>query len=140
MPVVYAAPLINRSSGKRAMICPSCKQGSCARSQRKGFLDNFLSLAGFRPWRCMKCRRRFYARRVAWEFMGHAHCSRCGNLQLEQLAKHHVRNGRLRWIFKALGVAAYRCSQCRHNFFSLWPLYESRCPETRVASDYSAER
>lgn len=83
----------------------------------------------------MKCKRRFYARKVAWEFTRNAHCPRCGNLNLQQISPEWVEKGKLRWIFRVLGASAYRCDPCRLRFFSLRPLYEPRAHGAQTAAD-----
>lgn len=83
----------------------------------------------------MKCKRRFYARKVAWELIRNAHCPRCGNLDLQQISKEWVDKGKLRWIFRLWGAPAYRCDPCRLRFFSLRPPYEPRTEGAQTAAD-----
>lgn len=121
------------------MICPSCGYHDCVRSQRKGLLDGLATIATFRPWRCMKCKRRFYARRVAWDLMRHTNCPRCGNLELRHITNERVEKGGLRWLFRLLGVPAYRCDPCRMKFFSVRSLYRPHSEKTQATVDYSAD-
>jgi hypothetical protein len=67
--------------------------------------------------------------------MRHAHCPRCGNLELQHIAKEWVERGMLRWVFRLLDAPAYRCDPCRLRFFSLWPLHEARAQGTQTATD-----
>ncbi|MFZ0334801.1 MAG: hypothetical protein WAN10_03420 [Candidatus Acidiferrales bacterium] len=83
----------------------------------------------------MKCKRRFYARRVPWQFRRHAHCPRCGNLDLQHIAKDWVQEGALRWLFRLLDAPAYRCDPCRLRFFSLRRLYDARAHGTETVAD-----
>lgn len=40
-------------------LCPKCKTHSAERSHRKSVLDRLAYMAGFSPYRCLQCRRRF---------------------------------------------------------------------------------
>ena len=111
-----------RKEVDNGMICPSCGDESCLRSHRRGIGDWLVTVAALRPWRCMKCRRRFYGRAVALTFLRNAHCPQCGNMELQHIGKRWVKEGRLRWIFRALNAPAYRCDVCRYRFFSFRPI------------------
>ena len=100
------------------MICPRCKSDSCRRSRRKNVLDYALGLTGLRPWRCRICERRFHAWSVPPQFLIYAHCSHCGNLNLQRIDAEYVNKGWPR-LWRLLGAPAYRCQPCRHRFFSL---------------------
>jgi hypothetical protein len=78
----------------------------------------------------MKCKRRFYARKVAFAFMRNAHCPRCGNLELQRISREWVNSGWLRWPFWFIGVPAYRCDPCRLRFFSFRSPYQASAGET----------
>jgi hypothetical protein len=69
----------------------------------------------------MKCERRFFAAAVPPKFFFAAHCGRCGNFDLQRIAKQHV-SGWFAWIPRLAGVPAYRCDPCRNRFFSIRPL------------------
>jgi hypothetical protein len=103
------------------MICPQCRSADCFRSRRAGPVDLALSLIGLKPWRCLTCEFRFYASRVAVSFFGYAHCGRCGNFDLEHIARNRVQNGTLLFAKRFLGFPAYRCDPCREKFYSLRP-------------------
>jgi uncharacterized protein with PIN domain len=58
---------------------------------------------------------------VAVSFSGYAHCPRCGNFDLEHIARDRVQDGVLLFLQRFLGFPAYRCDPCRQKFFSLRP-------------------
>jgi len=103
------------------MICPQCRSADCFRSHRDGVSDFLATLFGLRPWRCHTCDERFYAWRVATVFAGYAHCPRCGNFDIDHIARERVGTGI--WIFvqRVIGLPAYRCDPCRQKFFSIRP-------------------
>lgn len=103
------------------MICPQCRSADCFRSHRSGVLDFMGTVIRLRPWRCHTCDLRFYAWRVALSFAGYAHCPRCGNFDLEHIARDRVGRGVGAQIERFLGFPAYRCDPCREKFFSLRP-------------------
>lgn len=44
-------------------VCPKCGSTHIRRSQRRGFVERWLSLLlGYFPFRCDTCERRFYLR------------------------------------------------------------------------------
>ena len=102
------------------MICPRCRSGRCRRSRRRNWKDYAISVTGLRPWRCRSCELRFLAWSVALPFVGSAHCRRCGNLDLQRVSRDHV-NGWHAGLFRLARVPAFRCSPCRHRFFSVLP-------------------
>lgn len=120
----------------KGMICPSCGWHDCARSERRGFRDRLATWIVLRPWRCMKCKRRFYARKVAWELTGHAHCPRCGNLELESVSRERAGKGKLAQVFYLMGFSAYRCDGCRVSFYSLRPPYRPRTRRGQTVVDW----
>jgi hypothetical protein len=103
------------------MICPRCRSADCFRSRRVGLADFLGSAIGWKPWRCLTCEFRFYALRVAIAFSGYAHCPRCGNFDLERVARDRVQEGALVFVQRSLRFPAYRCDPCRQKFFSLRP-------------------
>jgi len=103
------------------MICPRCRSVNCARSRRRGAFDFLGKLAGLRPWRCLTCDIRFHAGAVALSFERFAHCSRCGNFDLEVIPRDRVEMGAFVALKKFLGFPAYRCDPCRYRFFTLLP-------------------
>lgn len=115
--------MLSRAQRRNAldMICPQCRSADCYRSHRGGVVDFFGTLVGLRPWRCHTCDVRFYAWRVAVAFSGYAHCPRCGNFDLEHIARDRVGPGAWVLIQRFLGLPAYRCDPCREKFFSLRP-------------------
>jgi hypothetical protein len=76
-------------------------------------------MVGMKPWRCRSCDRRFHAKRVAIPFSRYAHCPRCGNFDLERIARDRVEEGTLLFLKRRLGFPAYRCDPCRQRFFSV---------------------
>jgi hypothetical protein len=55
---------MNRMQAERAgLACGTCQNAASWRSERQSFKDNLLSLLGWYPWECRKCRTRFYFRR-----------------------------------------------------------------------------
>lgn len=104
------------------MICPQCRSGECYRSHRSGFRDFLFTLWGCRPWRCLTCEFRFYAREVALRFIQVAHCPKCGNFDLERISRERVDEGTLLFAKRLLKFRAYRCDPCRERFFSIRPL------------------
>jgi len=112
------------------MICPQCRSVNCYRSRRAGAVDYFLySLLGLRPWRCYTCELRFRARRVAIPFSRYAHCPKCGNFDLDRVARDRVDDGALLFLKRLLGFPAFRCDPCRQRFFTIRP-YRRILPST----------
>ena len=103
------------------MICPQCRCGDCQRSRRGGIADFFGTWILLRPWRCHACDLRFYAWRVAIVFSRYVHCPRCGNFDLDHIARERVETGTLIFVKRLLGFPAYRCDPCRQKFFSVLP-------------------
>lgn len=99
------------------MFCPRCQSNDCFRSHRRKW-EYTLSLLGIMPWRCVACRKRFYARRVPLWFLHHAHCPRCGNLELLIVRPHKLERHPLARLATLLGARALRCDYCRLNFAS----------------------
>jgi hypothetical protein len=91
------------------------------RSHRSGIADFFATLMRLRPWRCGACDLRFYAWTVAAPFVHYVHCPRCGNFDLQHVARERVDQGTLLWFKRFFGFPAYRCDPCRQKFFSLLP-------------------
>jgi hypothetical protein len=91
------------------------------RSHRSGIADFFATLIALRPWRCGACDLRFYAWTVAVPFVRYVHCPRCGNFDLQHVARERVERGTLIAVKRFLGFPAYRCDPCRQKFFSLLP-------------------
>jgi uncharacterized protein with PIN domain len=56
---------------------------------------------------------------VAITFVLHAHCPRCGKLDLRRIARKQVSGSLLRRPMRWLHFPAYRCEPCRESFFSL---------------------
>jgi hypothetical protein len=103
------------------MICPQCRSAECFRSHRGGAGDFFATLLRLRPWRCRACDKRFYAWTVAIPFARYAHCPRCGNFDLQHIARERVDAGTLIFLKRFLGFCPYRCDPCRQKFFSILP-------------------
>jgi hypothetical protein len=116
-----------------ALICPQCFGEQCHRSRRRGVKDYAVGFANLRPWRCNSCRRRFYARSVAFPFASRVHCRRCGRMELQRIRGKHI-TGFWSRIWRLLRVPAYRCDPCRNNFFSLRPYRPVRSFASRQES------
>jgi uncharacterized protein with PIN domain len=52
-------------------------------------------------------------------FARYVHCPRCGNFDLEHVARERVEQGTFVTLKRFLGFPAYRCDPCRQKFFSL---------------------
>ena len=103
------------------MICPHCQSGSCRRSQRRGVKDALSSMLNLRPWRCRSCNARFDAWVVPAKYVHYAHCTRCGNLDLQRVSRDRVVEDLFAGVKRLLRIPAYRCEPCRTRFFSLRP-------------------
>jgi hypothetical protein len=103
------------------MICPQCRSADCFRSRRSGIIDFFATLTALRPWRCYTCDLRFYARSVALPFARYSHCPKCGNFDLQRIARDRVDQGSFLFLQRLLLIPAYRCDPCREKFFSVLP-------------------
>jgi hypothetical protein len=107
----------NSVPGDTRVICPACLSDSPRRSRRKGVKDYVIGLTMLRPWRCRICDTRFYAWAVPINYVGRAHCARCGNMDLQRISSEHG-TGTFAWLFRLLNVPTYRCAPCRNRFFS----------------------
>jgi hypothetical protein len=70
---------------------------------------------------------------VAVPFARYAHCSRCGNFNLQTIARDRVDAGTLVFLKRFLGFRAFRCDPCRQKFFSVLPyrkIVPSMMPES----------
>lgn len=103
------------------MTCPVCHSVSSRRSRRRSFLDYFFSLAGIVPWRCQTCGSRFHARPMPFRHLRFAHCSVCGNVDLQPVSPERI-TGMFSIPGRLLRVPALRCEPCRKNFFSVRPV------------------
>jgi hypothetical protein len=126
------------------MKCPSCASERCRRSHRRGIIDALATVAQLRPWRCLGCDERFYARHTSGNFSlrfeWHAHCPRCGNSDLTRVAGRWVKDQSMRWILRLAGAPAYRCDPCRYRFFSFRPLAHPESAAASVMARESASR
>jgi len=102
------------------VICPRCQSEHCRRSRRRSYKDFIVGFTGLRPWRCLSCSARFFARSVALAFAPYVHCRRCGNMNLERIARKSV-PGHFAWFSRLARMRAYRCASCRYRFFSSRP-------------------
>jgi hypothetical protein len=121
------------------MICPQCRSSDCFRSHRDGVFDLLATFIGHKPWRCHTCDKRFYARRVAYTFSRYAHCSKCGNFDLERISRGRVEEGTGISLKRRLGIPAYRCELCRRRFFSVLSFRRIVPSTSRGAKPVSAE-
>lgn len=103
------------------ITCPLCKSVECRRSRRRGPVDYLLATMGNYPWRCRKCETRFRVWKIQPTHQFVAHCPRCGNVDLERVARKRVEGGFIIAMERRLNFPAYRCDPCRHKFFSLRP-------------------
>ena len=104
-----------------ALICPQCLSDQCHRSKRQWLRDYLIGLSGLRPWRCRICKLRFFAGVVPVSFAFYAHCSLCGNFNLQRISRNHVFEGWSAGLFRLLRFPAYRCAPCRYRFVTLLP-------------------
>lgn len=95
------------------------------RLHRRGFFDHAMTLLALKPWRCMRCRERFYARAVALELIHHAHCPKCGNFDVQNAESSAVAPGVVTTILRYLRASAYRCEDCELNFHSFALPYDT---------------
>jgi hypothetical protein len=105
------------------MNCPLCKHSGARRSRRQTIADYAVSALGLYPWRCRECHQRFHARLMPLSDALHAHCSFCGNLELQRISAEYV-EGTFAFLWRFLGVPSFRCEPCRHKYFSVLPLRE----------------
>ena len=117
------------------MICPRCRSAECFRSRRSGAIDFAFTLLACRPWRCHSCERRFYAWRVAISFSHFAHCPRCGNFDIDPIARDRVERGTLILLKRLLNFPAYRCDPCRERFFTIRP-YRKILPSSKPRPEH----
>jgi hypothetical protein len=124
------------------VICPRCGSYGCSRSHRRK-LEYLLVVFGILPWRCVGCRRRFYARRVPLRYLVYAHCSRCGNLALETIRREKLARQWGARVALWLGARPLRCDDCRNDFAAWRPLRRMEAPREqpeesgRIAVDSS---
>lgn len=104
-----------------ALICPQCLSDQCHRSKRQWLRDYLIGLSGLRPWRCRICKLRFFAGVVPVSFAFYAHCSLCGNFNLQRISRNHVFEGWSAGLFRLLRFPAYRCAPCRNRFVTFLP-------------------
>ena len=107
------------------MVCPSCGQHECVRLHRRGVLDRAMKLVALKPWRCMRCRQRFYAWKVARAMMRYAHCPECGTFEVQQHEESSAVQGFAATILKILRASTFRCDACGLNFHSFGVPYEA---------------
>jgi hypothetical protein len=103
------------------ITCPTCRSVKIRRSKRRTLMDYLLSSAGILPWRCESCELRFQSRPVPFRFSLYAHCSYCGNADLQRISPEHV-PGWTAFFGRITGLPSLRCDPCRHKFFSMRPL------------------
>ena len=103
------------------ITCPTCRSAKIRRSKRRTLMDHLLSVTGVLPWRCESCELRFQSRTVPFRFSLYAHCSHCGNADLQRIAPEHV-PGWTAFFGRLTGLPSLRCDPCRHKFFSVRPL------------------
>ena len=119
----FAYALRRRPSCEKgdALICPQCLGDQCHRSKRQWLRDYLIGLSGLRPWRCRICKLRFFAGVVPVSFAFYAHCSLCGNFNLQRISRNHVFEGWSAGLFRLLRFPAYRCAPCRYRFVTFLP-------------------
>lgn len=106
--------------GGTHMNCPNCHAVDFRRSRRKSVLDHLAGFGGAVPWRCNPCGTRFYARPVPIRHLLYAHCSICGNLDLQVISAEYVKGG-TSLLWRLMRIPARRCEPCRHKFFTVRP-------------------
>lgn len=107
------------------MRCPSCGKDECVRLHRRGFLDRAVKLLALKPWRCMRCRQRFYAWKVARKLIRYAHCPECGAFEVQQIGDSSVAEGFAATVLRILRASVFRCDACELNFHSFGMVYET---------------
>jgi hypothetical protein len=80
------------------MICPNCGEAAAHRSHRDGIKDNFVRLFQMIPYRCRKCRRRFYAYKAG---------EKSSRMRTPEERKIMQLRSRLRWQRSKRELAAY---------------------------------
>jgi len=100
------------------LVCPRCNGEHCHRSRRRGVVDYAIGLFSLRPWRCPHCERRFYGKTVPLRYFLRVHCSLCGNLNVQQISRDHMRGVKAS-ILRLANIPVYRCTPCRYRFFSV---------------------
>ena len=113
--------------------CPACHASSIRRSKRRSAQDHLFAFAGVLPWRCETCQTRFRARLLPLRTLFHAHCSFCGNVELQRISPERM-PGVTGTLGRILRLPAWRCEPCRHRFFSVRPLREEEHPVAAAPS------
>ncbi len=116
------------------MNCPNCHSEKIRRSRRKSALDHFVGMGGAVPWRCSECSTRFYARSLPLRHSWYAHCSICGNLDLQVISAEYV-SSPLSFVGRLLHFPAWRCEPCRHKFFTIRPRMKEEERLARTEAD-----
>jgi len=114
--------------------CPACHTSNIRRSKRRSVRDFLFSAAGVLPWRCETCRTRFRARLLPLRILFYAHCTNCGNLELQRISAEHV-PGAAAALGRILRLPGLRCDPCRHKFFSVRPLRREERPVAPAPSE-----
>jgi hypothetical protein len=99
--------------------------------------DYLFAMVGIIPWRCEDCERRFHARPLPFRYLLYAHCSICGNLELQKISPEYV-PGMLSFAGRLMRIPALRCEPCRYKFFSVRPLNENARRMTVSSDDRAA--
>ena len=122
-------PQVPPSSGSESQaayrrVCPGCGLKTASLAHRKKLGEQFLSLAGIRPFYCENCQSRFHRFRaprrlvpISWA----AHCPRCTFTGVEKVSKDRVPHILRNVLWRLLDIPAYRCPECRTKFFSILP-------------------
>lgn len=119
------------------MICPRCGNYSGLRSHRRK-IEYLLGIFGILPWRCADCRRRFYARTVPLRYVFHAHCERCGNLDLVSVRREKVARRLESRVAMWLGARPVRCDGCRNDFTTWRPVRRARARMEEEGAEQAA--
>jgi len=97
-----------------------------------------MSLFGLRPWRCEVCENRFYGWAAPVTMIIYAHCSQCGNFDLQRISRDRVEHGAFLSVKRALRFRAYRCAPCRKRFFCVRPRTQLVPRDLRTTSGIEA--
>jgi DNA-directed RNA polymerase subunit RPC12/RpoP len=74
---------------------------------------------------------------VAVAHVFYAHCTHCGNLNLERASRDRVAHGTRLLLATLLNIPAYRCDHCRSRFFSVRP--NKKIAPTRINAPQELE-
>jgi hypothetical protein len=86
------------------------------------------------------CENRFFGWSTPASLVWYAHCTKCGNFDLQRIARDKVEHGHFLWLQRILGFRAYRCAPCRYRFFCARPRLHITPRDSRATSDRARGR